>query len=743
MEHYFIGEYEDMTPNLMAIVSIIISIIIQLHISKALSFIHDNGIIHDDVKPDNIIFDNVTQHTVLVDFGAALRVPEDRVVVFNFSGTPSYAPPEYLERRKAGSMDGREITLLYASETGTTEDLAAELGRTLERLHFTVTMMEMDLFEPKRLLATPLAVFMCPTTGQGDMPENMHKFWRFLLRKKLPADLLRAMQFTTFGLGDSTYPKFNWAVKKLHKRLLQLGAREFYIRGEGDEQHEEGIDGAHVPWVEGLSAKLLELFPLPAGVDPIPSHQLLPPKLTVEIDDTKPAYTSTDYAANLAVDRGSAAFTVTVDKNERVTAPAHFQDVRHLTFSLTDPPPHSPGDALNILATNPPGVVAEALQILNLPVDADQPLRIIPHSPSDAPRAFVNLVTLRTLLTYHLDVTAIPRRSFFAFCAAFTSDEFHRERLVDFVDPKYAEELYDYTTRPRRSILEVLQEFDSVKVPLAYIVEVLPRIKGRLFSIASAKGQHALSPSILQSPGVDTAATATVELADGEGRRDGRVEEGGKMDLLVAIVRYRTVIKRIRQGLCTRYIAALKPGDRLNVTLSRGGLGGAVRRVQPHTPILLIGPGTGVAPLRAMLWERLLALEETGGSTESGLRTGKTLLLFGCRGVSSDYFFGDEWAGLMTRYGADVAEVRTAFSRDQREKRYVQNLIREAKGEVWRMVGEQGGLVYVCGSSGRMPQAVREALIEVFEEAGGMGRDAAEAYLLTMEGEGRYRQETW
>ncbi|KAF3241989.1 NAPDH-dependent diflavin reductase [Orbilia oligospora] len=68
----------------------------------------------------------------------------------------------------------------------------------------------MDLFEPKLLLSTPLAIFMCPTTGQGDVPENMQKFWRFLLRKKLPPSLLSHMSFSTFGLGDSTYPKYDF-----------------------------------------------------------------------------------------------------------------------------------------------------------------------------------------------------------------------------------------------------------------------------------------------------------------------------------------------------------------------------------------------------------------------------------------------------------------------------------------------------------------------------------------------------
>ncbi|EPS38440.1 hypothetical protein H072_7831 [Dactylellina haptotyla CBS 200.50] len=629
-------------------------------------------------------------------------------------------------------MEGRRITVLYASETGTTEDYAQELGRTLQRLHFDVYLAEMDLFEPKHLLSTPLAIFMCPTTGQGDMPENMHKFWRFLLRKKLPAALLQNMNFTTFGLGDSTYPKFNWAVKKLHKRILQLGGTEFYIRGEGDAQHEDGIDGALIPWIEGLTAKLLELFPLAEGVEPMPSHQILPPKVTIELDTTKTAYSDSSYISTAPANRGPNSFTVTVDKNERLTPQTHFQDVRLFTFTSPQPLTHAPGDALSILGANPPEVVDEALQVLNLSVDPDHPLCIIHHSSSPFPRS-IETPTLRTLLTYYLDVTAIPPRSFFTFCAAFTTDEFHKERLVDFTDPKYAEELFDYTTRPRRSILEVLQEFDSVKIPLEYLIEMIPRIKARLFSIASAREQY--TPPLLLSP--DTTTEVTSEC-----------EKGYKLDLLVAIVKYRTVIKRIRRGMCTRYLSTLQPGDKLSVTISKGGLGGGgVKQVKAHTPVVMIGPGTGVAPMRAMVWERLVEVERrrSGGDTGeiSNLKPAKTLLFFGCRGRETDYYFGEEWGLLEEKYGKEVFEIRTAFSRDQEQKRYVQHLIKEGKEEIWKLVGEMGGLVYVCGSSGRMPQAVREALIEVFEEVGGKARDDAEAYLLSMENEGRYRQETW
>jgi len=138
---------------------------------------------------------------------------------------------------------------------------------------------------------------------------------------------------------------------------------------------------------------------------------------------------------------------------------------------------------------------------------------------------------------------SIPRRSFFAQLAHFTNDEFHRERLLEFTNPEYIDELCDYTTRPRRSIVEVLQEFESVKIPWHRICSIIPAIRGRQFSIASAQ-----CPS-------------------------DRQENKTRIELIIAIVKYRTVIKRIREGVCTRYVASLRPGQEISVTLQRGGLG--------------------------------------------------------------------------------------------------------------------------------------------------------------------------
>jgi sulfite reductase alpha subunit-like flavoprotein len=143
------------------------------------------------------------------------------------------------------------------------------------------------------------------------------------------------------------------------------------------------------------------------------------------------------------------------------------------------------------------------------------------------------------------------------------------------------------------------------------------------------------------------------------------IEKKTKIELLIAIVKYKTVIKRIRQGVATRYIASLTPGQKITVTLSRGGLG--VGKYELDRPVVMVGPGTGVAPMRSLIYQRIQWREEhiklqNGHAQEDG-EISKDLLFFGCRNAESDYFFKDEWAQLQSS-GVPL-EVFAAFSRDQ------------------------------------------------------------------------------
>ena len=577
--------------------------------------------------------------------------------------------------------------------------------------------------------------------------------------------------------GTDLSGRFNWAARKLHKRLVQLGANDVYPRGEADEQHEEGstflkvgaqrvlansqsrLDASFVPWSTGFRHHLLTQFPLPEGITPISEHVLLEPKWTLALhqqvsdvstkqqahEDREQASSNDEwsgpgYEAEAAKSTGSEStvasatenLKVTLEENRRVTPVTHWQDIRHLEFSSDQLAAYGPGDVLTIFPKNFPEDVDQLLQRMGWTDIADKTIHFIstrtvnegvfhasPPISLPAPST-----TLRTLLIEHLDLTAIPRRSFFSLIAHFTDDQFHKDRLLEFTKLEYIDELYDYTTRPRRSILEVLQEFKSVKIPWQWAANVLPELRGRQFSIASG-GQ------LKQSP-------------DGSAR----------FDLLVAIVKYKTVIKKIREGVCTRYLAHLPSGTKLRVKLKKGGL--AITKADAQRPAIMIGPGTGVAPLRSLIWERLqwaqerdLVDEEEGQEQQRPTETrttnpaqiGPSTLFFGCRNQTTDYFYHTEWQYLKQQHMP--LTVLPAFSRDQGHKIYVQDLIRQHADSVHSQLRDDGGVVYVCGSSGQMPKAVRAALVDVLRERGGMDEGKAEEFLAGMEREGRYRQETW
>ncbi|KAI4703384.1 hypothetical protein J4E81_002262 [Alternaria sp. BMP 2799] len=632
----------------------------------------------------------------------------------------------------AGALQARRALVVYGSETGNAQDVAEEMGRVAERLRFHTEVAELNAITLRQLLQHDVVLIAISTTGQGDLPPNSQKFWKAIRSARLRPGCLQQMRFASFGLGDTSYPKYNWAHRKLYNRLVQLGAQPVCDRGESDEQHPEGIDGSFLPWSTKLRQHLLDSYPLADGVEPIPDDVLLDPKwlLAPAVDDT----TSSSNTNNAPVSNGDATdvppldllkigggLTAKIASNERVTPTNHWQDVRHIKFEIPETHPYGPGDVLTIYPKNFPSDVSQFIECMGWTSEADIPLRFVPSSPSTPPDTTLpvrnlepgSLITLRQLLTNHLDIIAIPRRSFFAQLAHYTNDEFHKARLLEFTDPQYLDELYDYTTRPRRSILEVLQEFESVKIPWQRVCSIIPALRGRQFSIASA-----MNP-------------------------DAEAENSTKIELLIAIVKYKTVIKRIRQGVATRYIASLTPGQEITVTLSRGGLG--VEKEEIDRPVVMIGPGTGVAPMRSLIYQRILWREEhkklQNGHAQQDDGSIKDLLFFGCRNAESDYFFKDEWAQLQSS-GVPL-EVFAAFSRDQRQKVYVQDLIRQQSSLVLSQLFHKSGILYICGSSGKMPQAVREALIEAFQEHGNMDREGAENYLVSMEKSGRYRQETW
>ncbi|KAH7334940.1 riboflavin synthase domain-like protein [Rhizoctonia solani] len=590
-------------------------------------------------------------------------------------------------------MDGRSILILYGTETGNAKDAAEKIGRVARRYHFLARVVAMDAFSVPTLIDESLVIFVCSTTGNGIEPANMTTLWNALLRVELPPDLFEDMDFAVLGLGDSSYQRFNWAAKRLQRRLLGLGGYELCERGEADDQHPLGSDGIIDPWIVDLFDKINEKYPLPPGLGVLPDASLYAStiKITPWANET---FIPSSISQSIPT---QSPHTMTLTKNTRITESKWYQDVRHLILKTNEDIRYEPGDVAVLQPENSPEDVESLLKRLGWEDEADLPIRVTASSSDRSlPLGYPGPdtpTTLRSLITKHADINSVPRKSFIELLAHFTKDQMETDKLREFCTAEGLDELFDYTTRVRRTILEVLLEFRSAVVPKEYIADLFPELRPRQFSIASSLNAH---PS--------------------------------EIHLCVAIVNYRTKLRIPRKGVCTSWLARLEPGTVLKVGLKRG----TMRLPGDHEkPIILVGPGTGVAPMRAMIEERVAQ-----GATEN-------MLYFGCRSASSDYHFRSEWEAYQER-GALIH--RVAASRDQvswDKKIYVQDLMALDSKEIKQWIVDHKGILYISGSSNQMPAGVRKTVIECLRDECDWSDDESTDYVNRMEAEGRWCEECW
>ncbi|KAJ1649970.1 NAPDH-dependent diflavin reductase [Dispira simplex] len=586
------------------------------------------------------------------------------------------------------------ILILYGSQTGCAEDVALRIGREARRRHFQPEIMALDDLPKSRLGEPTLAIFVCSTTGQGEEPDNMKSFWRFLLRKSLPENTLANLEFTVFGLGDSSYAKFNFPARKIYRRVVQLGGRCFYPSGEGDDQHYLGIDGMLDPWLRGLWETLLSKYPLPSDCPIVPESVQPEASFRVELMGSVPE------SQQVASDPHYPSNVVYMDmvKNQRITSSDHFQDVRHIILrrssQSSSPVVFQPGDTAQLFPRNIPSEVQEFLTQMNWVEIADQPLVVHPNLAGiQLPPYLPNPTTLRTLFECYFDIYSVPRRSFFEMLAYFTDDPMETEKLREFCSTEGQDDLYAYSHRVRRTIVEVLRDFKSHHIPLDYLFDIFPDIRPRAFSIASSLHAHP-----------------------------------DEIHLTIGIVEYWTKLSTQRRGVCTKWLKALDPAMNsitLPVTLKRGTMR---LPTSPAVPVIMVGPGTGVAPMRSFIQERVY----------QGAK--KNILFFGCRYTNKDFYYQDEWQALQAE---GYLEYFAACSRDQVQKVYVQHLIREQAEYLWNLIHHQQAVVLISGNANRMPEDVKEAFTDIVRQEGNLQQADAQKYIHQLEKSNRYLEECW
>ncbi|KAF7975974.1 hypothetical protein HWV62_8118 [Athelia sp. TMB] len=400
-------------------------------------------------------------------------------------------------------------------------------------------------------------------------------------------------------------------------------------------------NGALDPWIAGLLDALLLIYPLPPGVEIIPSNNVLPPRVSLSLIEEDP-----HSEIPLATDK--EFHTATIKCNTRITAADWSQDVRHFELAFADDIQYKPGDVAVIHPEASDLDVESFLIAMGWANSADEIYRI-DHKAKDQslPDHLPAMATLRQIFTRHLDFNAVPRRSFFQLLRHFTPDELEKEKLDEFLSPEGADELYDYCFRVRRTIREVLTEFRSTQIPKEYVFDLFPHMRPR------------------------------------DSIRVG-----------------------LRAGLITL------PTD-------------------INTPIICVGPGTGVAPMRAVIEDRI----------EQGSK--RNTLYFGCRHAAKDQHYSAEF-----KEHAEKQDLvyRVACSRDGPEgvkRTYVQDLLEEDGKVVWEALSVQGGWLYISGSSNQMPAGVKRAVRAAAETHGKLSEDEAKEFVAKMERNGRLIEECW
>ncbi len=346
----------------------------------------------------------------------------------------------------------------------------------------------------------------------------------------------------------------------------------------------------------------------------------------------------------------------------------------HLDFAIEDAAlQYEAGDACGIIPRNCPALVDSILELL--PFSGNEPIEI--------PK--VGSLTLREGLLEHFAITRLTRKMVSEYAALAQCS-----RLTAVLAPDQQVELDRYLHG--RDLADLLQQCPDVLQTPNDLLRMLPRLVPRLYSISSSPAAHP-----------------------------------GRIHTTVSVVRYR-MHDRDRGGVCSTLLAdRIEPGDRLPIYIQPNK---KFRLPQdPTAPVIMVGPGTGIAPFRAFLHERRVS----GAS-------GRNWLFFGDRSASTDFLYRDELENM--RAAGHLTQLHTAFSRDQEHKIYVQDLMIQNARQLWSWL-QEGAYLYVCGDAVRMAKDVDRTLHEIVKEQGGRQQEAAESYIQVLKDDRRYQRDVY
>lgn len=605
------------------------------------------------------------------------------------SDEPS-VPRESLDEEEMDDRPRANVLVLYGTEFGFSreiaEKLAEELKRTKEYRPQVINMA--DCAEGLELNKHQAVIIPVSTQGDGVAPAEAREFCDWLASDAAPA--LRGTYFSVCALGDRTYTHFCRCGRKVDARMESLGATRIVERVDVDKEDWVAVDG----WISSVISSLSSL-PL--------TKELCSSK--VEVSNTKAKWgKSHPFPAKLVSIERLCQIKQDTDKD---TICVKF----HIGSSGLK---YEPGDALGVYPTNRLQDVDDLLEALS--EDGNQ-LVAIPswhYSEVDdegSPLYKEGRMSLREALVKCYDIRE-PRTSLLSNLLEEMSSiptnghALQIQSLRNLLSEGIAKNTKLEKYLAQRHVVDIVKDFAVEELPLDKFLRSLRQLQPRLYSISSSQ-----------------------------------LEAEDEVCLTVAVVRYEA-LEKDRVGVCSTFLSdRVEEGSTIPIFVSKNPDFRLPR--DSGKPIVMIGPGTGLAPFRAFVKERIL--RERIYDEEHG----PAMLFFGCRDANQDYLYGD----LLETWRKDgKLELVTAFSRMQKKKVYVQTRLREESyaKRVWDLVS-QGGHIYICGDANHMAGEVEQALLDIFSMylpqsqafPQAEANKRAVAYLQALSEEHRYERDVW
>ncbi|MDI2053443.1 MULTISPECIES: bifunctional cytochrome P450/NADPH--P450 reductase [Bradyrhizobium] len=577
------------------------------------------------------------------------------------------------------------MLVLYGSNLGSAEELATRMADLSEINGFATRLGPLDDYVGK--LPEEGGVLIICASYNGAAPDNATQFVKWL-ESDLPKDAFAKVRYAVFGCGNSDWAATYQSVPRfIDEQLTKHGARAVYPRGEGDARSD--LDGQFQKWFPEAAKVATKEF----GIDW---------NFTRTAED-EPLYAIEPVAqgaVNTIVTQGGAVPMKVLANSELQTkdgANPSERSTRHIEVELPANLKYRVGDHLSVVPRNDPTLVDSVARRFGF-LPADQ-IRLQVSEGRRAQLPVGNAVSVGRLLTEFVELQQIATRKQIQIMAEHTRCPVTKPKLMAYVgdDDASAARYRTDVLAKRKSVFDLLEEYPACELPFHLYLEMLSLLAPRYYSISSSPAGEAQRCSV-------TVGVVEAPASSGLG---------------------------IYKGVCSNYLARRRAGDTVHATIKETKAGFRLPD-DNAVPIIMIGPGTGLAPFRGFLQER--AARRAQGAT-----LGPALLFFGCRHPEQDFIYADE----LKAFAADgVSELHTAFSRADGPKTYVQHLVAAHKDRVWELI-QKGAIVYVCGDGGRMEPDVKATLMSIYRERTGVDTDAAARWIEEMGTRNRYVLDVW